>query len=166
MFMLLAKVVEVTPTPEGDHVVVDPMGPMLMSALYLFLVLMPIVIILLFFFYKKKCQHQQIMAAIEKGHPIEDLLAAPEKKEKGSAANISAGIGLLLVAGGLFFFYLPLGVYRIDNKPEIYLVFIPVILTGMGITRLIRGLYQKKEAKKEGHEETRAMPESAPDIQV
>ena len=40
MLNLLAGVVEVTPGPAGEHVVIDPMGPMLMSAVYLFLILL------------------------------------------------------------------------------------------------------------------------------
>jgi len=162
--MLLAKVVEVTPTPDGEHVVIDPVGPMLLSAVYLFLLLMPIVLILLFFFYKKKCQHQQILAAIEKGHPVTDLLAAPVKKEKGYVANISAGVGLIFVAIALLVLYGPAGVYISHNLPRNALVVIPIVLIGMGITRLIRGIYQKKEAKQENNEKTPAMPETSPNI--
>lgn len=162
MFTLLAKVVEVIPTPDGEHVVIDPMGPLFMSAIFLFLLLLPIIIILLFFFYKKKLQHQQILAAIEKGHPIEALLAKPVNKEKGWLYNISAGVGLLLVAGCLILVYSPMGVYRSGHRPENFLIFIPIILIGMGITRLMRGIYQKKEANKLEAPET--MSEPTPDI--
>ena len=150
MGILLARMVDIT-GPEGEHFAVDPMGPMLMTAVYLFLVLVPICLILLFFFYKKKLQHQQILAAIEKGHPIEDLLAKPAKQEKGWLSNISAGVGLIFVAIALLILYAPAGVYIGHNLPRNSLVVIPIVLIGLGITRLIRGIYQKKEAEKAGN---------------
>lgn len=163
--MLLAKMVDVT-GPGGEHVTVDPMGPMLMSAVYLFLLMLPIVIIMLFFFYRKKLQHQQIIAAIEKGHPISDLLATPAKKEKGWVSNISAGIGLIFVAGALLLLYIPAGVYIAHNLPRNSLVVIPIVLVGIGITRLIRGFYQKKEADNADGEEAEANPDTAPEVQL
>ena len=161
MGILLARMVDIT-GPEGEHVAVDPMGPMLMSAVYLFLILMPIILIMLFFFYRKKLQHQQILAAIEKGHPISDLLAAPVNKETGWLYNNSAGVGLLIVAIGLLIVYKPMGVYITDNRPGNLLVIIPIILIGMGITRLMRGIYQKKEKA----EKPPKAPETTPDVQV
>lgn len=143
MFTLLANAVEVT-GPGGEHVTVNPIGPMLISAFYFFLLMLPIIIILFFFYYKKKLQHQQIMLAIEKGHPVADLLAAPTKKEKGWVTNISAGIGLIFVAIALLFLYVPAGVYIAHNLPRNSLVVIPIVLIGLGLTRLIRGLFQKK----------------------
>jgi hypothetical protein len=147
MVNLLAAVVEVT-EKNGDHVVIDPMGPMLMAALYLFLLVVPLVIVLFFFFYKKKLQNQQILAAIEKGQSVTDLLAAPEKKAKGWLSNISAGVGLIFVAIALIVLYIPAGVYRSHDLPRNALVVIPIVLMGIGLTRLIRGIYQKKDAEK------------------
>jgi hypothetical protein len=148
MGILLAKMVEVTGS-DGEHVIVDPMGPLLMSAVFLFLLLVPIIILMLFFFYKKKLQHQQILAAIDKGQPVSELLAAPAEKAKGWLSNISAGIGLIFVAVALLVLYIPAGVYISHNLPRNALVVIPIILLGMGITRLIRGICQRKEADKE-----------------
>lgn len=167
MLNLLAAVVEVT-EEGGDKVVVDPMGPMLMSGVYLFLILLPLIILLLFFFYKKKLQHQQIIVAIEKGHPIADLLAAPAQKETGYVANISAGVGLIFVAVALLILYIPAGVYIAHNLPRNSLVVIPIVLIGMGITRLIRGIYQKKEAGKADDKESEFTPAPAPepDVQI
>jgi hypothetical protein len=161
MLNLLAAVVEVT-EQGGDKVVVDPMGPMLMSGVYLFLILLPLIVILLFFFYKKKLQHQQIMAAIEKGHPIADLLAAPTKKETGYVANISAGVGLIFVAIALLILYVPAGVYMAQNLPRNSLVVIPIVLIGLGITRLIRGIYQKKEDGKADDNKSEISPDLTP----
>jgi hypothetical protein len=80
LFGVLANIVEVT-SPDGEHVV-DPFEPMMISALYLFLLLLPILLILLLFYYKKKCQHQQIMAAIDKGIPVTDLIARPTPRDR------------------------------------------------------------------------------------
>ena len=92
MVNLLAKgIVEVTTGSNGETVVIDPMMPMLMSGVYLFLVMLPILAIIFFFIYTKKLQNQQIMAAIEKGMPVQDLLVVPVRKERGWIPNISAG---------------------------------------------------------------------------
>jgi hypothetical protein len=117
---------------------------MLLSAVYLFLILLPIVIILLFFFYKKKLQHQQILAAIEKGLPVTDLLVAPPKKETGWVPNISAGIGLLFVAVAMTIMYFWA---ELDEKGPAFLLVIPVLFAGLGLTRLFRGFFQKSGSK-------------------
>ena len=125
---------------------------MLMTGLYLFLLLLPVIIILLFFFYKKKLQHQQIIAAIEKGLPVSDFLAVPEKKTTGWIANISAGFGLLFIAIALLFLFKYMGVFVTYDMPRNSLLVIPIVLIGIGLTRLIRGFCQKKIAAREQEE--------------
>ena len=159
MLNLLAAAVKVT-EQGGDEVVIDPMGPMMMSAVYLLLVMLPLVLILLFFFYKKKLQHQQILAAMDKGLPVKDLLEPPKQKETGWVANISAGIGLIFVGVALLLIYIPADVYK-ANSPNILLLIIPVVIFGIGLTRLIRGLFQKK-SDKEGKQEEESEPEALP----
>ncbi len=146
---LLAAVVEVIESPEGDHVIVDPLMPMLISAVYLFLVLLPILVILLFFFYRKKLQHQQILAAIEKGMPVQDLLVTPAKKETGWIPNFSAGIGLLFIAVMLVILYFQVDVYRTGRISSLGFAAIPVVLAGIGISRLLRGIFQRSSQKQE-----------------
>ena len=151
MVNLLAAVVQVTGLVtglDGEKVVVDPMRPIWHEALILILVLLPVILILLFFFYKKKLQHQQIIAAMEKGLPVKDLLEVPNKKETGWIPNISAGIGLLFVAIALAIIYYPLGVYSGTQKIVLPVIAIPIVFAGLGITRLLRGLFQKVELKK------------------
>lgn len=157
MLNLLASVVEVTGGDEGGHVVIDPMGPMLMSGVYLFLLLSPLILILLFFFYKKKLQHQQILAAMEKGIPVKDLLVSPNEKEKGWILNISAGIGLLFVAIALAIAYYPAGIYEMKGNPGlVILVAIPLVIAGIGLSRLLRGIFQKAAAGKQPDPEVNA----------
>jgi|GEM_PF-1592487 len=146
MLNLLASVVELT-EPEGKHIIVNPTGPMVMSALYLFLLILPIIFILLFFFYKKKLQNQQILAAIEKGLPVTDLLETSKKRETGWIANISAGIGFLFVATALAVVYYVGGFYKADKDLAMILLVISIIFAGIGLTRLLRGLFQKANSK-------------------
>ena len=148
MVALLANTLQVT-SPTGDHVVISPVAPMLLTALYLLILMIPVVIVQLFFIYKKKLQHLQILAAMEKGLPVTDLLAAPPVKETGWIANVSAGIGLLFVAAALLVLYAPAGVYVSDDLSRSALVVIPIVLIGLAITRLIRGLYMKKQGSAE-----------------
>lgn len=145
MINLLAKgIVEVTTGSDGETVVIDPMMPMLMSGVYLFLVLLPILAIIFFFIYKKKLQNQQIMAAIEKGMPVQDLLAVPVRKEREWIPNISAGIGLLFVAIAMAIVGFFAGIYD-DADPGSLIIFMAILLVigGIGLTRLLRGIFQK-----------------------
>lgn len=147
MVNLLASVVEVT-GPDGEHVVIDPTGIIWGVTAQIILFLVPVVIVLLFFFYKKKLQNQQILAAMEKGLPVKDLLEPPKKKGTAWVANISAGVGMLFIAialGGIFY---TTGLFR-DAIPEksATLLAIPTIIGGIGLIRLVRGLFQKAEMK-------------------
>lgn len=152
MINLLAAVVQVIESPDGDRVIIDPMGPMLMSAVFLFLALLPILVILFFFFYRKKLQHQQILAAMDKGLPIQDFLAVPEKKETGWIPNISAGIGLIVFAILLLIVYYPAGIYRIFDRPLVGFMAIPLVFACVGLSRLLRGIFQRAAKKKEDAE--------------
>lgn len=146
MVNLLAKgIVEVTTGSNGETVVIDPMMPMLMSGVYLFLVLLPILAIIFFFIYTKKLQNQQIMAAIEKGMPVQDLLVVPVRKERGWIPNISAGIGLLFVAIAMAIVGFFAGIYGDDADPGSLIIFMAILLVigGIGLTRLLRGIFQK-----------------------
>lgn len=156
MIELLANTVEVS-GPSGQNISFSPVAPMLLTALLLFIMMIPIVIVLLFFFYKKKLLNQQIILAIEKGHPIADLLQVPAREDKGWISNFSAGIGLLFIAVAILFLFKIAGVY-VTNHAKNFLVVIPIVLIGLAITRLIRSYYQRKLAKEEDKKNISALP--------
>ncbi len=153
---VLAAVVDITGGEEGGHVVVDPMGPMAMSALYLFLILLPLLLILLIVFYKKKYQHQQILAAMEKGLPITDLITKPQprNREVNWVSNLSAGIGFLFVGLALAGFFVWRNVASGVESLEPKFLIIPIVIAGLGLIFLFRGILQRNYEKQKPKEST------------
>jgi hypothetical protein len=150
MVPLLAKaVVEVTGT-NGEHVVIDP--PVAIGALYLFLLLLPLIISLLLFFYKKRLRHLQILAAIDKGLPIADLIEKPGNKEVNWVRSLSAGIGFIFIGLALagFLVWMSLSTHTQSPPPPFWVI--PIVVFGMGLIFLFRGILQRnyeKQQKKE-----------------
>ena len=106
----------------------------------------PIIVIGLVYYYKKRLEHKQIMAAIEKGTPLSEIM--PPKPQADTWINqISKGIAMLVIAvatalifGFMLFFcrrnmtFFPFGVFLI----------IPAVFLGNGIAALVRGILQRK----------------------
>ncbi len=105
----------------------------------------PIIIIGLVYYLKKRLEHKQVMAAIEKGTPLSELKPA---KLTGPLwiKNLTAGIALLIIAVGLVVIWLVRG-YDYDQDISFGFFFIAVILFAIGISRLLRGLLQRKTEK-------------------
>ncbi len=150
---ILAAAVEVS---ENGHVVVDPLVPMAMSALYLFLILLPLLLILLIVFYKKKLQHQQILVAMEKGLPITDLIAKPQprNREVNWVSNLSAGIGFLFVGLALAGYFVWTNVAPGVTSVESTFLILPIVIFGLGLIFLFRGILQKNYEKRKQKENT------------
>lgn len=102
----------------------------------------PIIIIGLVYYLKKRLEHKQILAAIEKGTSLSQLRPA---KPAGPLwiKNLTAGIALLIIAAGLVCIQLVRG-YD-SERPGWFLA--TVIFFALGISRLIRGLLQRKTEK-------------------
>jgi hypothetical protein len=153
MMPLLAKgVVEVT--GNGETVTVDPMGPMFMAAVYMFLILLPFVLVLLLGFYRSKHRHLQILAAMEKGLPISDLIAKPRNREVNWVRSLSAGIGFLFVGLLLTAIWVWLYVTGEPRSTAIIWLVIPVLIAGLGLIFLFRGILQKNYEKQKQKENT------------
>ena len=117
----------------------------------------PIIIIGLIYYLKKRLEHKQIMAAIEKGTPLSELKPV---KPTGPLwiKNLTAGIALLIIAVGLVVIRLVRG-YDYDQDISFGFFFIAVILSAIGISRLIRGLLQRKAEKQPQTSNTKAVPD-------
>ncbi len=106
----------------------------------------PIIVIGLIYYLKRRLEHKQIMAAIEKGTPLSDLKPL---KPTGPLwiKNLTAGIALLIISAGL------VGVRLVCNGTVIFQgelwgwFFVALILFAIGVSRLIRGLLQRKTEK-------------------
>ena len=109
----------------------------------------PVLIICLFYYFKKRLEHKQIIAAIEKGIPLPELKVA---KPAGPAwiKNLTAGITLLIIAGGIICVKL-IGHHEScpfdDWDSTRSSIVIAIILFAFGISRLIRGLLQRNAEK-------------------
>ena len=103
----------------------------------------PMIIVGLIYYLKKRLEHKQIMAAIEKGTPLSELRPV---KPAGPLwiKNLTAGIALLIIAAGLIGVGLVRG-YSCDESLGFF--FIAIILFALGISRLIRGLLQRRAKK-------------------
>lgn len=109
----------------------------------------PIIIVGLIYYLKKRLAHKQIMAAIEKGTPLSELMLVPPAKPTGPLwiKNLTAGIALLIISAGL------VGVRLVCNGTVIFQgelwgwFFVALILFAIGVSRLIRGLLQRKTEK-------------------
>jgi hypothetical protein len=150
---VLAAVVDITGGEEGGHVVIDPMGPMLLSALYLFLILLPFLLILLIVFYKKKYQHQQILVAMEKGLPITDLITKPQprNREVNWVRSLSAGIGFLFVGLALAGYFVWTNAAPGVTPVESTFLILPIVIFGLGLIFLFRGILQRNYEKQKGN---------------
>jgi hypothetical protein len=103
----------------------------------------PVIVIAAVYLLKKRLEHKQIMAAIEKGTSLSELRPA---KPAGPVwiKNLTAGVTLLIIAAALLFIVL-LCRSEFDELENLFGYFIVVaVLFAIGISRLIRGLLQRK----------------------
>jgi len=119
----------------------------------------PIIIIGLVYYLKKRLEHKQIMAAIEKGTPLSELKPV---KPTGPLwiKNLTAGIALLIIALALVCIWLVRLSYEgYDYDESFGILLVGVILFALGISRLIRGLLQRKAEKQSQTPNTKAAPD-------
>jgi hypothetical protein len=112
----------------------------------------PVLIIGLVYYYMKRLEHKQIMAAIEKGTPLSEL-KPPKQKQNGALwiRNLTFGIAMIIV--GLAFLVAGPG-------GDTIALFIALILCGVGLAWLIRGLlYRKYQPQSQPSDESNAAEE-------
>ena len=96
----------------------------------------PIVVIGVVHYLKKRLEHKQIMAAIEKGIPLSELVPPkPQLAGPGWIRYVSLGIALVIMSLG--FLLIPFGIV---NSGTI----VAFVLLGVGAAWLIRGLLHRK----------------------
>ena len=104
----------------------------------------PIIIVCLFSYLKKRLEHKQIIAAIEKGIPPQQILKTVAPAGPRWIKSLTRGIAILLIAvilftsglvNGDFCFVFPFGSTR---------SFIALILLAIGLGLVIRGLLLRK----------------------
>ena len=101
----------------------------------------PIIVVGVIYYLKKRLEHKQIMTAIEKGTPLSEILP-PKPKPAGPAwiKYVSTGIALIIIGFGFIFF-------DPTRNPGIAIF---MVLSGIGVAMLIRGLLHRKYYLKNG----------------
>ncbi|MHC4487032.1 MAG: DUF6249 domain-containing protein, partial [Planctomycetota bacterium] len=102
----------------------------------------PVLIIGLVYYFMKRLEHKQILAAIEKGTPLSEL-KPPKQKQNGVLwiKNLTFGIALLIIGLGLLIICVL--VEGTEEGTEQGFM-ISLILCGVGLAWLIRGLLYRK----------------------
>jgi hypothetical protein len=98
-------------------------------------VLSPIIVIGGVYYSKKRLEHEQIMAAIEKGTPLSEIIP-PKPKPAGPAwiKYVCSGVALIIIGLGFTLF----------DPTKDFGILIFVVLCGAGAGTLIRGLLHRK----------------------
>jgi hypothetical protein len=97
----------------------------------------PIIVVGVIYYLKKRLEHKQIMAAIEKGTPLSEIIP-PKPKPAGPAwiRYLSAGIALIIIGLG-FALFNPMYTKNVG-------ILIFLVLGGVGAAMVIRGLLRRK----------------------
>jgi len=108
----------------------------------------PIIIIGLVVYLKKRLEHKQIMAAIEKGIPLSEFRSIKKASPPGPLwiKNLTAGIASLIIAAAIVCLRLVYIKYRpfADFDQTLIYLFIAAVFLAVGISRLVRGILQRR----------------------
>ena len=107
-------------------------------ALILIACAVPVIIVAVVYYLKKRFEHKQIMEALEKGTPLSELRSV-KSKPVGPIWVKYLSSGVLILAIGLAF--IVAGPWMGPGSPT---RFVGIILCGVGIAWLIRGLLYRK----------------------
>jgi hypothetical protein len=113
---------------------------------------MIIAIVALVFWYllnKKRLEHQQIMAAIEKGAPLSELRPVEQKKKEIDwIRSLTVGVAFLLMGSGwILMRFIGRGFCFTDTEANSGVSLAALVLIAIGIAGIIRGILQRKVDK-------------------
>jgi len=114
-------------------------------ALILIACAVPVIVVGVVYYLKKRFEHKQIMIALEKGTPLSELRSI-KPKPVGPIWIKYLSSGVLIFAIGLAFI-----VAGPRMGPGSPMLFVGLILCGVGIASLIRGLLYRKYQPKSQH---------------
>lgn len=136
---------KITGGPDGGTVDIG-VWPFIVGSLPFVVMICLIVMLTWYFLNKKRFEHQQILAAIEKGTPLSEL--RPLKKTGADwIRSLTAGIAFLLMGLGI------ITIMLLTSKPIFSFgdtrigLFLAVIFLAVGAAGIIRGTLQRKYDK-------------------
>jgi H+/gluconate symporter-like permease len=131
---------------DGSNRVEVGSWPFVIASLPFIATIIAIIVIFWYFLSKKRLEHQQILAAIEKGTPLSELRPL-EKTGSDWIRSLTIGIAFLLMGLGI------ITIMLLTSKPIFSFgdarigSFLAVIFLAVGIARIIRGILQRKADK-------------------
>jgi uncharacterized membrane protein len=122
--------------------------PFILGALPFVVLIVITVMLFRYLLSKKQLEHQQIIAAIEKGTPLPELKPIiQQKKEVDWIRSLTVGIAFLLMGVGMVIISLiSFNYYSADNA-SFGLFIASVVLFAIGTAGIIRGILQRKYDK-------------------
>jgi hypothetical protein len=123
--------------------------PFILGALPFIVLIVIIVVIFRYHLGKKQLEHQQIMAAIEKGAPLPELRPIiQQKKEVDWIRSLTVGIAFLLMGIGMVIISLISFCYSIpDEDASFGLIIAAVVFLAIGAAGVCRGILRQKYDK-------------------
>ena len=107
----------------------------------------PIIVVGIVYYYKKRLEHKQIMAAIEKGTPLSEIMPPKPQVNTPWINDITKGIAMLIIAAATTVIFGSMLFFCRRNMPlfpfGIFLI-IPAVFLGNGIAAVVRGKLQRK----------------------
>ena len=132
--------------PEGGKVDIGS-WPFILGSLPFIIIILLIVMLAWYFLAKKRFEHQQILAAIEKGTPLSELRPV---KQKGPdwIKSLTVGIAFLLMGIGMAIVSLISFNYSIpDEDTSFGLLITAVVLLAIGAAGVLSGILKRKAEK-------------------
>lgn len=103
-------------------------------ALIIIALAVPVIVVGVVYYLRKRFEHKQIMTAIEKGTPLSEL-KPPKQNGKLWIKNVTIGVALIIIGFGAWWTGPGHGGMS---------AFIALVLFGVGVAWLIRGLLYRK----------------------
>jgi hypothetical protein len=131
--------------PDGGKVDIGS-WPFIIGSLPFVVVICLIVMLTWYFLSKKRFEHQQILAAIEKGTPLSELRPV-EKKGVNWIKSLTVGIAFLLMGMGMVIVSLISFNYYSADDASFGLFIASAVFLAIGTAGIIRGILQRKYDK-------------------
>jgi hypothetical protein len=132
--------------PDGGKIDIGS-GPFIVGSMPFIMIIILIVMLTRYFLNKKRFEHQQILAAIEKGTPLSELRPI-DKKGPNWIKSLTGGIGLLLMSIGMAIIASLSVVFAYPDKDAGFGLFIAsVVFLAIGTAATIRGILLRKYDK-------------------
>jgi hypothetical protein len=131
--------------PEGGTVDIG-VWPFIVGSMPFIVVITLIVMLTWYHLNKKRLEHQQILAAIEKGTPLSELRPV-EKKGPDWIKSLTVGIAFMFMGGGMVIISLVSFKYYSADDASFGLFIASAVLLAIGIGGVVRGILLRKYDK-------------------